>query len=188
MLPTAIYPLVVPGGGSYRLLVSGQYFKILSATAAVKVQADFGTLDGIIAGQGLENTPFSYLMITNKSGADNTLSIIIGDENFVDGMSGNVAISKGCQAISNAFVNAAATVTTSSSQIIAVNLVRQYLLIQNKDASGNIYISFGTAATVAAGIKIPPGGAFELPGTVSSQAIFAIGDLANNANIVTLEG
>lgn len=194
MLPTQIYSIVIPASGSHRLLVSGQYFKILAASGPVKVQSDFGTLDGIAAGQGLEKTPFDFLFFTDKSGAPNTVQVLVGDENFIDGMTGSVVVTAATIATnvapkSAAFVNAQKTVTNASAQLLAANAARQYLMIQNKDAAGSIYIGFGaTAATVANGVLIGPGGAYELPGAISTQEIQAIGSIASNANIVAVEG
>jgi glutamate 5-kinase len=85
-------------------------------------------------------------------------------------------------------VNVNATVTNVSAQLLAANVNRAYLIIQNKDSAGTIYVNFGAAATVANGIAIAPGGAYELNGTCSTQQIFAIGSIGSNANVVTVEG
>jgi hypothetical protein len=186
MLPTKIYTFTITANGVYRLQVQGQYFKILTSTALIKVEADFGTLDGIGSGQGLENTPFSYLVISDKSGATNTVSLLIGDKNFVDAAAGNVTIVNNAPTKSATFVNTPATVTNVSASMMAANTNRKYLLIQNNDASGVIYINFGAASTIANGIKIEAGGAFE-PAAISTQEIFAIGSIASNSNVLLVE-
>lgn len=188
MIQTKIYTRILAAGASDRLLVTGNYFKILAATGAVDITGSFGKLEGLIYGQGLESTPFDFILITNVSGASNTVKIIIGDENFIDGLTGNIGISSNKVAQSSSFANVNATVTNVNASLVAANLTRQYLLIQNKDASGSIYINFGSAATVSNGVLIAPGGAFELSGVVSTQQIFAIGSIGSNANIVTVEG
>jgi hypothetical protein len=188
MLPTNIYPLTLAANATQRLLVQGEYFKLLSATGPVKVTADAFNLDGIVTGQGLEKTPFSFLTITNKTAAVNTLSVLIGDENFLDAFTGNVAVTQNKVAQSGSFVNVSAAVTSANAQLLAANAGRQYLLIQNKDSSGSIYVNFGSAATSANGVLIGPGGSYELAGVVSTQAINAIGSIASNSNIVTVEG
>lgn len=188
MLPVKKYTITLAGNASQRLLVQGRFFKIVAETGTVTVLSDFGKLEDLIVGQGLEKTDFSYLLITDTSGASNTVTLLVGDENFVDAFSGNVALTANIQPKSGVFANVAATVTNASALLIAANAIRQYLLIQNRDATGSIYINFGAAATVANGIKIGPGATFELPGTVSTQAIYAIGDIASNANILTVQG
>ncbi len=84
--------------------------------------------------------------------------------------------------------NAAATVTNASAQLVAANASRSYLLIQNKDSTGNIWINFGAAATQANGVRIPPGGSYELNCNILTAAVNAIGDIASNANVVVVAG
>ena len=188
MLPTFITQYTFAANETKRLLVNGLYFKILTSTGLLKVVSDFGTIDGISGGQGLEKTEFNYLTITNKTAAVNTVSILIGDENFIDGLTGTVVVSQSKNPVSGNFVNVSSTVTTASGQLLAANANRQYLLIQNKDTNGAIYVAFGAAATVANGVLIPAGGNFEMASCVSTQPVFAIGTVAVNSNIVTVEG
>jgi hypothetical protein len=188
MLPTKTYTLTIPANSDNRLLIQGEYFKILSATNAVSVKGDFGILDDLISGQGLESTPFNWLLLSNKTGVSNTIRILIGDQNFVDGMSGAIAISENKQTISGLFTNTAATVTNASAQLIAANPLRQYLLIQNNDTSGSIFLEFGSAATLTDGLRLGPLEAFEMATTQSSQSIFAIGSIASNTKIVIVQG
>lgn len=90
---------------------------------------------------------------------------------------------------SGSFVNASATVTNASATLVAANAGRRYLLIQNNDATGVIYVTLdGQTATAALGVKIAAGGSIELQGYVPVGAVKAIGSIASNANIVTVEG
>lgn len=187
MIPTQIYAVPLTANGSYRLLVAGQYFKILSATGAVRVESEFGALSGLIAGYGLEDTPFSYLYITDQSGATNQVSIVVGDEKFVDTrVTGSVTFGP----LNTSFVGAASNVTNASAQVLAANASRKYLLIQNNAASGDIYIRLdGGVVTTANGIKISSGGgAYELSTVVPSGAITAIGSVALNPDVIIVEG
>ncbi len=88
--------------------------------------------------------------------------------------------------INRSFVNAQVTVTNTSAQILAADANRQYLLIQNNDPVGNIFISFGAAATLTTGVMIRPGGFYELNNVCDVQAIFAIGDIASNTNVIVV--
>jgi hypothetical protein len=91
--------------------------------------------------------------------------------------------------VNGAFSNTEKTVTNASAQLSADNAARRYLLIQNKDTAGAIYINFGAlAATLANGVKVPAGGSYELQGYCSMDAIQAIGDIGSNANILIVEG
>lgn len=80
------------------------------------------------------------------------------------------------------------TVTTTSGLVSGANTARRYLLIQNNDLSGTIYIRFGVTATIGPSIKIDPGGSFSMEGTFChTGAIHAIGDIASNPNVMFLE-
>lgn len=87
------------------------------------------------------------------------------------------------------FDQAAATVTNASAQLVPVNGLRRYLLIQNNHATADIYLNLaGDAATTASGIKIEAGGSYEASNFAPTSAIFAIGSIASNTAIVTVEG
>lgn len=188
MKPTNIYTLNIGALAAANLTVEGEYFKILNSTGPVDVVSDFGALRGLIAGQGLQKTPFKRLLITDASGAENTVRVLISDENFIDGLTGNVNLSKSVVPTSTLFSNVQRTVTNASGLLIAANPGRQYLLVQNKDAVGSLFLSFGGAATLGNGVRVIPGGAYELVGICTTQAVYCIGDAAANANVVTVEG
>lgn len=92
--------------------------------------------------------------------------------------------------IKNAAVTqAAGNVTNASAQLLAAKADRRYLLIQNKSASGTIWLNVaGVAATQANGIKIDPNGQWERSDFIFPGAITAIGDLAANPDVVIVEG
>lgn len=88
-----------------------------------------------------------------------------------------------------AFTQAQKTVTSSSATLQAANAARRYLLIQNNDATGIVYVNLnGAAATAANGVRLLAGASLELTGYVPSGAITAIGSIASNANVVVVEG
>lgn len=99
---------------------------------------------------------------------------------------GNVTVTN----TSGAVVNTAKTVTNADGQLLPAKAGRRYLLIQNKDAAGIVYISFGAgAATVANGVKIAAGGSFAADANFCpDNEIRAIGSIANNPNVVVVEG
>ena len=188
MKPSAFYEFTVPAWGAYTLTVSGDYFKILAATGAVSVKGKWGELKKLIAGQGLEASPFDRLELRDETGAPNTIRVFIGDEKFIDGMAGSVTVSKSAAPQSTAFINLQKTVTNASGLLLAANQNRQYLMVQNNDTAGAVYLSFGAAATLSAGVRIGPGGSYELPNVVTTQNVYAIGSITNNPNVVTVEG
>lgn len=185
-LPTQIYTLIIGANASARLMVAGTLFKLLSATGTVRVDGDFGSVSPIRAGQGLQDSKFSELLFTDSSGAQNTITVAVGDKNFIDTrVTGEVTFAP----LGATFANAAAVVTNASAALSAANPLRKYLMIQNNDAAGNIYVRLdGGVATVGTGVKISAlGGLLELSLVVPSGAITAIGDIANNPNILLVQ-
>jgi hypothetical protein len=186
MKPSGFYTYTLAANASINLPVTGDYFKVMSATGLVCVRSDFGSLDDLIAGQGLENTPFKFLTIINKTASPNTVRIFVGDEHFIDGMTGSIAVTSTAMPTAGSHVNTQATVTNVAAQLDAVNAARKYLLIQNNHATGIVYLGFSAGVTAANGIKVVPGGFYE-PACVPTGAIFAIGDIASNASVVIVE-
>lgn len=92
--------------------------------------------------------------------------------------------------VNGAFTQTAATVTNSSAQLLAANAARRYVLIQNNDASGDVFVRVdGATATAANGIKVAAGGgSLVFENYAPTGAITAIGNIASNANVIVLEG
>lgn len=91
--------------------------------------------------------------------------------------------------VSSLFTQAVATVTTTSGQLLSARATRRYLLIQNRNTSGFIYVNVtGAAATVAGGIELGPGESYELATFCPTAAITAIGSIASNPNVLVVEG
>jgi hypothetical protein len=85
MKPAKIYTFTIPANGSFPLLAQGDFFKVQSATGAFELIGDsFGTLGGLLPGQGMEDTPFSRLTFRDTSGGLNTLSVLIAGSKFID--------------------------------------------------------------------------------------------------------
>lgn len=185
--PSQFYEFTIGASGTYVLPVLGEYFKIMSAESPVDVKADWGELRGLIAGQGLEDSPFARLVIMNTAAVPNKVRIFIGDEKFIDGISGVADIGR-MRVAQAQFTHAAVNVGNVSAQIKAANADRQYLLVQNKDLSATLWLCFGAAASAANGVRVPPGGAWESGAVVPVDAVHAIGDTAANANVLVVEG
>jgi hypothetical protein len=187
MKQAKIYTFTLGANAAYNLLVAGEFFKVLAASGSLRVDAPNFLLDGISTGQGLEKTPFDRLTFTDKSGAGNTVTVVVGDQNFLDGTLGNVSITA-TKAPKSALVHTAPAIGAASAQALAANASRQYLMIQNNDPASTLWVrADGAAATkVAPAFKIPPGGFWE-PITIPTGAVMAIGDAANN-NATFIEG
>jgi hypothetical protein len=89
-----VYPLTLAANAVARLPVSGSYFRIQSATGAVDVTVEgVGTLPDLLGGQAFKDLDFNGLIIQDKSGAPNTLQILIASAEFQDNrLQGAVAL------------------------------------------------------------------------------------------------
>ena len=184
---------------TWELNVSGSYFATLECTQAVNVRfysggtlLDLGEIKGLAA--GLEVTmgiggsaAFDRVQVDVQAGDTVKIGIGNGQARYNRGAA-TVTVAQG-KAPQAAFANTAKTITSASAQLVAANSARQYLMLQNKDTSGFVWINHGAgAATQANGVRIPPGGFVEYDSTIPTGAIQAIGDIASNANIVVVEG
>ena len=189
MINGEFYTDTLTAGQTLPRLFSGAYFKIISSTGAVDVRTDVVRLAGLVAGQGFEKSPFTRIEIKDASGASNTIRYVIATEGFLDGITGAMQITQNVPVRSGSFANTAKTVTNASAQLIAANASRTYLMVQNRDASGSIYLNWGAgAATTTNGVLIGPGGAYEMSEAQSTPAMQAIGSIASNANVLVTEG
>lgn len=186
------------GAATWKLAVPGAYFTVLSCSNAVNVRLyragqllDLGSINGLLAGLEVlpkrdENLGYAFDYVEVDASAADTIKVGIGNgEARYNRSQGNVAITN----VSGAFTQSTKTVTNISASMIAANAARRYLLIQNKSASGDIYLNLaGAAATVADGVKIAAGASYELQGYLPTGAIFAIGSIASNAEVIAVEG
>lgn len=166
--------------------VKGSFFKYKTGVGSITVRTSKGKKVKLTPGQGVRRENFESLTITDSSGGTNTGVLFIDESEFIDDtLSGTVSILNS----NGAITNSQKTVANASAQMIAANANRRYLLIQNNDVTGNIYVRLdGAVATVGTGIKIGPGGYYENSSYTPTGAITAIGDIASNTNIVTVEG
>lgn len=167
------------------------FFRILDLPGVVDVEfykmgAKVSEALGISAGYAEKFTDgFDKIAITTATGQSIQLVTRLGNEVRYDKAPvGNTTINN----VASTFTNTQKTVTNSSATLVAANANRRYLLIQNNDAAGDIYVRLdGVAATTATGIKIESLGSYALENLVPSSAITAIGSIASNANVVVVE-
>lgn len=198
-VPIQVLTLKVPANGNFRQMCQGTTgFKILAATGAVSVKGSWGSIDQCSIGQGIQftdGTQLSDVTFTDLSGAANTLRVIFGNATFIDNVTGTVSITgpvtvNGAVGVNANVMPAAGAISTAnvsvgvaSAQILAANASRAAFSFQNRSASANVYLAFGTAATAAAGWMVGPGQSWEPP-AVPTQAVFAIADAAATPGVV----
>lgn len=159
--------------------------------AAVRIRANGQDLGEWLPGDSA-NLPAQVTMIevTPVAGAVGAVRLGIGDISVSRvSLSGQVGASIVVNKVPQAdFLQSSKAATPASAQLLPANPARQYLLVQNKDNTGAIWLFFGAAAaTQANGVRIGPGGNYEPP-VIPKSAIQVVGDIANNTNLVVLEG
>jgi len=183
---TAVLAVNVPA--DYR--IEANYFRITDAVSPVSVtlyKADrgIGTAVGMQAGEYVKDIDFDRISITSATAQNVTFMLLSGAAGS-DRLTGSVTLGN----TSGAFTQGnAAALGFVSALLAAANPARRYLLIQNNDTSGNVYVTLdGSAADSVHGLKIVPGATLELQGYVTTSAVNAIGDTASNGKIIVVEG
>lgn len=179
----------IQAGATLEFYEAGDFFRLLECNNPIDVrfytnEAEQVKAEGISEGYA-EKFTIQFQRIKITSATTQTLQFVVRLGNTVS----YDAPPTGA-ALQGAFTQTQKTVTNASGQLLAGNTARRYLMIQNNDASGDIYVTVdGAAATTGKGIKIGAnGGAWELQGFMPVGAINAIGTVASNANIVVIEG
>jgi len=182
-------------GQKEELPIRGDGLRLVSASVPIFFKSIDGEMDFYLE-QGeqaiFDDKSFRRMQVWHESGADQAVIITVSEGSKFNGakISGAVTINGTVQPepIRAVGSNTAKTVTNASESMLAANAARKYLLIQNKDASGDVYINFGAVATMANGLKIAAGQSYELNNAQLTAEVFAIGSIASNANIVVIEG
>lgn len=87
-------------------------------------------------------------------------------------------------ASTGAFTQTKPTIAAASGVLSAANANRKYFAVQNTSAN-IVYLNLqGAAATVAAGVQIPPGGYYVLDRFLPSNAINAIAAVASDVILI----
>ena len=183
------YTFDIAANGSVRMPIVGAFFRILSALGPVDVVTEAVNLESLGVGDGFKDKPFGWLTLKDRSGAVNTVSFVVSDEEFLNAPAVSTAISSNKSPQVAGIAHTAPAVGVASGQLLAANSARQYLMVQNQDAAATIWLRFGaTAATKAAPcVKLGPGATWEWDSVGLTQAVQAIADIAT-ANVTVLEG
>lgn len=178
--------------------VQGDFLRLMVATGDVEIVyykngAEIARTGKVKAGyaETFRGVNFTSLRVYDKSGAGNAVEFVyrLGGDVRYDRSVGSVDITALTPTQAETVGQVQSTVTNASGLLLAARAGREYLLIQNKDPAGIVYLNLaGAAATVAGGVKLPAGGSFELNCNILTGAIYAIGDIASNANVIVVEG
>lgn len=178
----------VPAGSTVEIGARGDWVRLKSASVAVRLEdpekQHWLDLD---EGDAVNLKPFNRLKLSHASGSDQLVTLLIGDGTTSDSakVGGTVSIGDAQGAWSQSTV----TVTNASGQLVAANAARRVLGVFNQSATGTVYLNLsGDAATVAGGVRLLPGESLLIDSYPPTEAVYAIGDIASNGNIIVVEG
>ncbi len=187
-----LYTFKVAVGAVFDLTAAGNYIRIRSVTGGSSVNISIQNEDGneqaeLSQGDDCEFTPFSRLRISHDGTVEQVIKLMVAKDRKSGSaqISGsiNTQISVGPWMTQKTVTNAAAT----ANNFMPLS-ARSYLLIQNKSATGSIYLNVNGVATVANGLRLGPGESYEVPAAIRfACGISAIGDIPSNTEVVTIE-
>lgn len=171
----------------------GDFFRILAGTAPVTVEfyrqgKEVAEAVGVGAGYAEKFDAGDFDKIAITSATAQTLQFVTRLGNVVQYDTppvGQVTVTNNA----GNFTQVVQTVGYASTTIKAANATRRYLLIQNNNATGAIYVNVaGAVASAGSGIFVDAGGSLEFQGYVPTGNINAMGLIESNPNIVVVEG
>lgn len=187
-----ILTMTVQAGSLTQFTEEADFFRLLETGAAVNVYfyrqgAEIARSESVKEGYAERfGVPFDTLKI--ESAVTQSIQFVTRLGNVVNydaTPTGDVNILN----VNGPFANSQKTVTNASGELLTDNVLRRYLLIQNNDTSGDVYIRLdGQPATVVTGVKISAGGSYEVAGFAPTGKITAIGSIPSNGNVVVVEG
>lgn len=185
--------ITINAGQTLEFFEPGDFFRVLDAAAPLDLifyrnGAEVGRADQVGEGyaERFRGEGFDRYRITSATTQAIQFVGRLGNDVFYDKPPTGEVTLAGQQ---GAFTSAQKTVTSSSGQLLAAKSNRRYLLVQNNDATGIVYVNLaGAAATSTNSVRLLPGESLELQGYMPSGAITAIGNIASNTNVVAVEG
>lgn len=165
--------IAIAAGQTIEFNIGGTYFHLLETASGVDI--DFKQAGAIFASAinmeaGFFSAPQNgFDSISFTSAAAQTIKVAIGKgSGGYNRTIGSVQLT-GQQA---PFVQGRVNLTNANQTIIAADLTRRYLMVQNNDAAAIMRVKLdGNAATAAQGFRIQPGGYMELAGYACNGAI-----------------
>lgn len=175
----------------------GDFFRILTDSVSTSFDVEYykaGTkvVDAVSvkAGYSERFVGSEFDRVKIRATVDSTVQFVIRLGNTVGydiAPTGSVTVN----GISNAvtMTQITRTVTTGNTLLASAKANRKYLLIQNRDTVGSVWVNLiGGAATVAGGVYLGPGDSLEMSTVLTVHTIQGIGDIASNANVIVVEG
>lgn len=171
--------------GVVRYSITADFFRLMETGGPVSVVyfrhgQEVARADEVEAGyaEKFDDAPFTSVEVSSATGQE---------FKFVFRLGGSVRYDRMTIAAAGGVTHSAPVVGVAAADVLPANSARRYLLIQNNHASLDAFVSFGVDATVAGGVKLPPGAVFELATFTPSGRVSMIAAVENSA-VVVVEG
>lgn len=182
----------IAAGEQITLAVDADYLRIKKSNIPVRFKTVNGDDFEIKQGDEVSIASFQYVYIKNESAGDEVIDLYTGTKERVGSaeLSGSVALTgdvslsadtlaalesvtvQNKDSANGAFTQGRASVTNVNQVLIAADAARRYLLIQNNSLTAVLRVKLdGSAATAAAGFRVPVGGVLEVPNYAVTGAI-----------------
>lgn len=179
----------INAGETKAFALAGNYIEVLEAGGVMDIVL-YGPSGAVESARGSEQGAWMQETFTNftlKSSITQTIKLLItGRQGGSRRQAGAVSITN----VNGAFSQAQTNVTNAVGgvSLLPAKADRRYLLIQNREAVGNLFVRLdGAVPTAANGLKVEPGGSLELAGFVPTGEVRAIADVAA-ASAIVVEG
>jgi hypothetical protein len=162
---------------------AANYFQLLETSSGVDLEfqrngATVAYAIGMEFGYAVKPED-GFNSFTIKSASAQTIKAVVGNGDGSYNRNSGVVQIIGQQGV---FIQNRVSLTNVNQVLIAADLTRKYLFVQNNDAVAVMRLKVdGTAALVGAGIRIQPGGSYEPVGFMPTGAINAIMETATAA-------
>lgn len=179
----------IAAGETKMFAIAGGYIEVLEAGGVMDIVL-YGPTGSVESARESEQGTWmreSFTSFSIKSSIAQTIKLVITSrEGGTRRQSGAVQVTN----VNGAFSQDQTNVTNAIGGVSLrpANADRRYLLIQNREAVGNLFVRLdGAVPTAANGLKVEPGGSLELAGFVPTGEVRAIADVAA-ASAIVVEG
>lgn len=156
--------LKIPAGQSEEINAVGDYVRLKTASVSVRFQVSDADTDATIEqGDALNLKPFERLRISHSDGAEQTITLLIGNGTSSDSakVGGSVSITGDVSVIDKTYTPvdqyALINVGVVSVVALAARANRRFLMVQNQGVT-DLYMNYGLLpAIVGMSLKLGPG-------------------------------
>lgn len=169
--------LKIPAGQAVPIGLYGDYIRLDQAAVRIQFQTEKSVFT-LAAGGDVELERFSEVLISHKSGSEQTISIYIGDGDKVG--SANISGAVTLSGQNGAYTQGRTSVSNTAVTLFAANASRRAFEVQNNSLTAVMRLTVNTTAPSAtAGFRVQPGETYTSPDICPTGDVRAIMETAD---------